>query len=203
MSKLFITDIDELSEDEVASLSASRREKASKFVFEKDRKLSLAAGIAFARGLESYGLKEGEAELAYGKYGKPYLKSHPSLFFNLSHSGSKAIAAFDEREIGCDIERIRPFSREIADRCFHEKEKEYLKNASDIDEAFTRIWVYKESFLKALGSGICEDLSSFASFPSLEGPRLEQNLDGRGWAIQESKLENYIIALCVQEEKEI
>ncbi len=203
MSKLFLMDVSELNEDEIASLSPSRREKASRFVFEKDRKLSLCAGIAFVRGLKSYGLDEKEIELAYGKWGKPYLKNHPDLFFNLSHSGSKAIAVFDEKEVGCDIEKIRPFSKEVANRCFHEKEKEYLKNASNMGEAFTRIWVYKESFLKALGSGISEELSSFATYPSLEGIKLEQDLDDREWTIQEIELQDYIIALCTQKEKEI
>ncbi len=198
MSKIFLVDVDELNEEEISSLSSIRKEKASRFVFEKDKKLSLAAGIAFKRGLKTYGLDENEVELTYGKYGKPHLKDHPSIFFNLSHSGKKAMAVFDEKEIGCDIEKIRPFSKDVVERCFNEEEREYLEKRGNSDKEFTRIWVYKESFLKAIGSGISKDLSSFAIIPSKGDLLVKQDIDPREWAIKEIDLDGYIAAICYQ-----
>ncbi len=198
MSKIFLVDVDELNEEEISSLSSIRKEKASRFVFEKDKNLSLAAGIAFKRGLKTYGLDENEVELIYGEYGKPYLKDHSSIFFSLSHSGKKAIAVFDEKEIGCDIEKIRPFSKDVVERCFNEEEREYLEKRGNSDKEFTRIWVYKESFLKAIGSGISKDLSSFAIIPSKGDVLLKQDIDPREWTIKEIDLDGYIAAICYQ-----
>ncbi len=47
------------------------------------------------------------------------------------------------------------------------------------DVAFTRIWVYKESFIKALGMGLAMSLSSFSVALASKGITLKQTADPR------------------------
>ncbi len=198
MPKITLAKTYEIKESDVASLSPLRLEKANRCVQPKDRLLSLAAGIALDRGLQEYGLREKDVTFLTNERGKPYLKDHPDIHFNLSHSGEIALAVFDEKEIGCDIERKRPIKEEIVRRCFSKEEQEYVDQAKDKDEAFTRIWVYKESFIKALGVGLGMSLSSFSVLPASKGIALKQNIDPRNWAIEEIKIEGYIAAICKQ-----
>ena len=196
MPKIILVKTSEIKESDLASLSFARQEKANRYVKEKDRLLSLAAGIALDKGLQEYGLKEKDATILTDEHGKPYLKDYQNIHFNLSHSGDLALAAFDEKEIGCDIERIRPLKEDVAKRCFSKEEQEYISKAKDKDEAFTRIWVYKESFIKALGIGLGMDLSSFSAIPTSNGVLLKQSADPRNWTIEEIKIEGYIAAIC-------
>lgn len=198
MPKIILVKTSEIKESDLASLSSVRLEKANRCVQPKDRLLSLAAGKALDKGLQEYGLKEKDVTILMNEHGKPYLKDYPDIHFNLSHSGEIALAAFDEKEIGCDIERKRPIKEEIVRRCFSEEEREFILQAKGKDEAFTRIWVYKESFIKALGIGLGMSLSSFSVLPTSKGIVLKQSFDPGNWAIEEIKIEGYIAAICRQ-----
>jgi 4'-phosphopantetheinyl transferase len=106
---------------------------------------------------------------AYGPYGKPALATpfSPSLRFNVSHSGGRALLGFTaSSEIGIDIERLTPVpdAPELADRFFAPAERAALR-ALDPDQrerAFLRAWTCKEAFVKATGEGLGYPLDSFA-----------------------------------------
>lgn len=139
-------------------------EKAAKLRFPEDRILSLGAGLLLDRGLQKYGLREREVELEYRHNGKPYLKNHPELFFNLSHSGTMVMAAFSDREIGCDIEKIRKTKMALVHRYFAEERaavSEQEEREEERDRLFSRYWTLKESVLKATGEGMRLPLDSF------------------------------------------
>ena len=199
MSTLIIVDADSIREEDIENLSPARLEKAKRCVFEKDKRLSLAAGIALSKGLKEYGLNEKEEEIIYGPYGKPYLQDHPSIFFSLSHSHEKAIVYISKQEAGCDIELKRKCLESVVKHHFSLEEQNCIENASDKNEAFTRIWAAKESFLKALGLGISAKLSSFSCLIAETGIILKQSLDERKWVVEERKDGDYFIALCKQD----
>jgi 4'-phosphopantetheinyl transferase len=101
---------------------------------------------------------------------KPRLEPRSPLRFNLSHSGDRALVAVaTEREVGVDIERIRP-DRDVArltKRIFLGGERAATLEADDPLLAYHRHWVAKEAFAKATGKG----LASMRSFEvSLDGP---------------------------------
>ncbi|MBR3349686.1 MAG: hypothetical protein IKG55_06385, partial [Solobacterium sp.] len=109
-----------------------RREKISRIVPEKEKYLSLGAGILLQRALAQCGLNE-DYEIAYGKDGKPYFPSLGGRFrFSLSHSGSYALCVYSFEEegkavsVGCDIEKIRDADYPKMLRYFHPKEKEQV-----------------------------------------------------------------------------
>ncbi len=94
----------------------------------------------------------------YGKHGKPYLKHHPYLEFNLSHSGTRALLAVGEHHpLGIDIEQFagRPYHG-IGKQVFSDKENKILQQLRPELKPlmFFNIWAQKEAFIKLLGLGL-------------------------------------------------
>jgi 4'-phosphopantetheinyl transferase len=109
------------------------------------------------------GLEPERVELRYGPHGKPCVEG---LRFNLAHSHELALYAFSRgRELGVDLERIRPLrdAAAIAERYFSAEENAVLRSLPEIQrhEAFFRCWTRKEAYLKALGDGLARPLDSF------------------------------------------
>lgn len=99
--------------------------------------------------------------------------------FNLSHSGNYALCSIDDNKkrvlLGCDIETLKEEKLKIAHRFFCNSEIEYIENAGNKKEAFYRMWVLKESFLKAIRMGIALDMHDFeVSFDQEDRPFLKR-----------------------------
>jgi 4'-phosphopantetheinyl transferase len=91
-------------------------------------------------------------EFALHEHGKPHLPLSPELRFNLSHSHEMALVAVTlDREVGVDIEKLRPLPRfaALADRFFPPSEP---RPTSEAD--FFRHWTRIEAMLKARGCGL-------------------------------------------------
>lgn len=154
----------------VKLLDNAERDRASRFVFERDR-FRFIVGRARLRQLLSarLGVRPEAVEFAYGRRGKPALASacaDSNLRFNVSHSEDVAVYAFTYgREIGVDVEAIRPLTDadDIASRFFSRCEYEiYLAlDACDRPLGFFNCWTRKEAFIKALGDGLYYPLDSF------------------------------------------
>lgn len=82
--------------------------------------------------------------------GKPFFADLP-LHFSLSHSGSMAILAVSDREIGADVEQVRDVDLRLAERFFTARECAYV--AGDRDRFF-EVWTKKEAYGKWQGSGL-------------------------------------------------
>lgn len=188
--------VDELTEADVSALSDARRAHAARYRFEKDRLLCLAAGVLLDRGLRRYGLCERTVSIAAGKYGKPYLPEYPQIHFSLSHSGARALAVFSDREIGCDIERIRSVGPAVAARAFTPEELAQLRASDQPDIDFIRLWTCKESFLKALGTGLHTPLDAFSIRLCPDGAELVQALHPARWRLTEYARPGYRLAVC-------
>ena len=135
-------------------ISAQRRQKVDSLRYQKDQRLSLAAGYLLEQGLKELGV--GENEIGYGPFGKPYLKNVPGLHFSLSHSGHYAVCVFDHRPVGVDIEQLRPVSGALLQKVCTEAECRFLNAQSPekVPEIFCRLWTAKESFMKLEGRGL-------------------------------------------------
>ena len=88
------------------------------------------------------------------------------LHFSVSHSGRYAVAAFSDRDVGIDVERISRFSRKemtgrMAQRVLcAEERKMYEKVAQDKQPmVFAWFWTRKEAYVKWDGRGIGMDFS--------------------------------------------
>lgn len=72
-------------------------------------------------------------------------------FFNLSHSKGVLVAIVSaDREVGIDVERIRPFSEELARSTMHPDERAAIRAPED----FFRLWTAKEAVMKLRGAGL-------------------------------------------------
>lgn len=146
-------------------LSAGRQEKIKGMRLQEDKLLSLGAGLLLDLGLSRWGLSEQTAAFVLGENGKPYLRDYPEYYFNLSHSGTRVMAAFSDHEVGCDIEQIKAGRLGVARRFFTKAEQAYLEEKAMSedrrDREFTRLWALKESVLKVTGKGVALPLDSF------------------------------------------
>src|SRR5262249_7275622 len=107
-----------------------------------------------------------KVSLVYGLKGKPAVESPSSLQFNMTHSGDLAVIAFTvHREIGVDVEQIRPLAdmQQIANRFFCTEEATEIMSApqTERERAFFLCWTRKEAYIKATGDGLSAPLGSF------------------------------------------
>jgi 4'-phosphopantetheinyl transferase len=149
---------------------------------------------------------------SYSKQEKPSLSAphvDSGVTFNVSHSGGIALLAFTRRrEIGVDVEQLRPDSdfEAIARRFFSAREQNQLAAlpAEEKVDAFFRCWTRKEAFIKATGDGLSLPLSQFdVSLAARERSALlatrPDASEAGGWLLQEVPGgPGYVAALCVR-----
>lgn len=153
-----------------ATLTADERARADRFHFDLHRR-RFRAGRGFLRTLLASYLEREPADLrfTYGEKGKPQLAQAPGepvLHFNLSHSEDLALCAVTRgREVGADVEHIRPLSdlEQIAQRFFSRRESTVLLALPEADrpQGFFNCWTRKEAYVKAIGDGLSVPLDRF------------------------------------------
>lgn len=150
-----------------------RKEKADKYRFEKDRFCSVGVWALFQYALKNtYGITD--TDVSYNEYGKPFLKKYSNIDFSLSHSGGKVMCAVSDKNIGCDVQYLKESNNmldSVAKRFFTDKEYRYIESFAPNERIlqFTRIWTAKESYIKAIGTGLATELASFEVMPSKQG----------------------------------
>lgn len=136
-----------------------------------------------------------------GIKGKPHTKAESGIHFNVSHSARWVVVAIADTDVGVDVERIRRVPEGVAYRFFSEQEKQMLDNATNEIEKvhiFFTLWTLKESYLKAIGSGLTKSLSSFTIQRRPDGGyQLEPNGETEGYYLKAySFAEGYKLAAC-------
>ncbi len=161
---LYFADVRVLSDPEVYSRLYSaapkdRKEKTDRYRFEKDKRLSLGAEALLRRAVRDAGLPDG-TEVSYGGNGKPYLSNALNFHFNTAHSGDLVMLAVSDKEIGCDLEEVRPIALRTVRRACTDGEYARISvlSGAERDEAFLRLWVLKESAVKAMGLSLAKTL---------------------------------------------
>ena len=176
-----------------STLADQERERARRFIFERDRDRYIAARGILRDLLGKYlHCAPRSIEFVYGPYGKPALASdalRPAICFNLSHShGLAAVAIGQEREVGIDVELIRAefASEAIAKRYFSAREIDELSRlpAELRTEGFFLCWTRKEAYIKAKGDGLQIPLDSFDVSLSPGRPATLSSVDQPRWGIE-------------------
>lgn len=169
------------------------REKLLKMRSDRARAGSLGARLLLARCLEDMGICLAEEAFVYGTFGKPSLRDHPQIFFNLTHSGVYAACAVSDRAAGVDIQRLDGLHPEIQRRCFTRREQQYIQEAGDPSRAFALIWAMKESFVKASGTGLTENFQKVETDPEA------MSVSGSALRFRQWNIPGYVLALCAGE----
>lgn len=167
-------------------LDGGERDRAARFVHERDRYQFIAAHVLLRLLLQH--LAGGPARgwrFVSGIRGKPSL--HPEhrldrLAFNISHArGAVACAMTLDHAIGVDIEDVERSGRllEIADAYFAPAELAILRAAPVAARrtVFFRLWTLKEAYIKAHGDGLSLPLDRFAFALSPPAIAFEPPLD--------------------------
>lgn len=103
-----------------------------------------------------------------GEFGKPFIEELPELSFSISHSGKWWFCAVSETEVGLDVQELRAVKQEkLARRFFHPDEISWMETYGF--EHFTRIWTYKESYVKYTGLGLTRGMDYFSVADILTG----------------------------------
>ena len=152
------------------ALSLEDRARADRFRFESDRRRFCLARASLRLILGRYlNQKPGRLQFDAGPFGKPFLasnKGEPAIRFNLSHSHRMALIAITrEREVGVDIEFMRPnfVTEEVVKHFFSQAEVEAFAAIAPAykTQAFFDCWTRKEAYIKARGEGLSCALDSF------------------------------------------
>jgi 4'-phosphopantetheinyl transferase len=152
-------------------LSEDERARAAAFRFEADRWAFVAAHAGLRALLGPMMLCAPHAlRFAAGVNGKPYLSQTDqcaAVQFNLSHTRGCVAIAVAGCAVGVDVERRRPIPdlMAVARTAFAPEGQAALAARSRgpaRTALFYRYWTLGESFIKATGEGITQDLASFA-----------------------------------------
>ncbi len=178
------TDFSDLNGVEL--LTEERQIQFNRFKWHADKAQCLVAGL-----LLRYALGDSVKSIKIGKNGKPYVEGG-EVFFNLSHSKDVVVLVVDDKEVGIDVEQIRPVNKRVAERCYTKEELDLLYSKSDICE-FYKLWTAKESIIKAIGSGFSVSPSSFSVLPAENGLH---NLFNEDWHLNWYDFGEYSCCVC-------
>jgi 4'-phosphopantetheinyl transferase len=186
------------------NLSDEERLRAARFVDERHRRAYVFHHTALRAILAGYTeLAPERIRLSRRDGEKPVIEGAPGGWtFNLSHCGAVGLCAVAAgREVGVDIERVRPMpnAMNVARRFFAPAEVAVMERLEGEarDQAFLACWTRKEAFVKATGRGLRRDLRSFTVPVDArgEGPwEIEP-----GWTVAGlPRVEGYVCALAVE-----
>ncbi|XP_022604218.1 L-aminoadipate-semialdehyde dehydrogenase-phosphopantetheinyl transferase [Seriola dumerili] len=201
-------------------IQREEKDRIGQFVFAKDAKSAMAGRLLLRRFVcERMGVPWTEIRLERSPRGKPYLTaplmdssdSDAAWSFNLSHQGDYAVLAAEQGgQVGVDLMKttmpgsssVPEFFR-IMTRQFTAYEWSVIQSAGSEHQqlaAFYRHWALKESFIKAIGTGLGFNLQRvefhLPSEPLTQGPVLRQtkmHLDEEeeeDWIFEESLLDD-------------
>ena len=139
-----------------AGLPEWRRKKCDAFRFDADKRRSVAAWMLAERLFREIGF-DAASEVVVDDSGRPRFAADGAPWFSLSHADGMVMAAVADVPVGCDVEKIAAVAEGVPQRCLTAAELAFLESAADREREFYRLWVRKESALKALGTGFLKE----------------------------------------------
>ena len=155
---VYLLNLHTLCENDVEALSQTLppfRAESAKRYRRREAYVQSVAGFCLVR----YALKQLDPKIdtekwTFAENGKPYLCAGAPLF-NLSHTAHcVAVAVSESKEIGVDIEEMKPRSRAFAKKICSAEEVALIEAATDPASELTRLWSAKEAEAKRSGKGI-------------------------------------------------
>ncbi len=136
--------------------------RAARFLHENDRATYASCHVMLRLILaRRLGTDPHQISFRTGVYKKPWLEGNP-VYFNITHTANAfAIVISESCEAGIDMEPVnRDMNfRGIIKNFFSNSESEYIfRDPSESTSRFFMLWTRKEALLKALGTGIADNL---------------------------------------------
>ena len=127
-------------------------------------------------------------------WGKSFLRNHPDVFYNISHCSGGIALSISSLRTGIDIEKIRPFSLAAARKVLTEEELRQVFDSENPERDFFRFWTLKESYTKAVGTGLSYPLNKI-QFMLDKNSDIKCNKKGCIFSLFENDLK-FVIAVC-------
>lgn len=186
------------------ALEPSRRPEAGRYGYRAvyQRKVLGRLLLQWAAG-KRYELPASQLTVLKYPNEKPYFDQHPEIHFNVSHSGRWIVVALSEAPVGVDVEKVRNVNLAVARRFFATEEyQQLIAQPLEMQQSFFfDLWTLKESYLKALGTGLTRPLNTFVVRHEAQHFRLyaeDQPIQGN---LKQIDLErDYKLAVCSFEE---
>jgi 4'-phosphopantetheinyl transferase len=170
-------------------LDARERERAGRFLHERDRRRFVASHAFMRSVLARYlDIEPAAVRIEPGRSGKPAALTTAGgaeLRWNAAHAGDLTVVAVARGagfEVGVDVEEIRELPRLDAVAALvcapAEVEAIWRLPAGARLEAFLRCWVRKEAVVKATGDGLRRPLARLEVSTGIGPPRVLR-IDGR------------------------
>ena len=131
-----------------------------------------------------------------GRMGKPSLAEHPDVHYNLSHAEGITACIVSDYECGIDCEKVRKYRPNVMKRAFSASERKMVESAPEAEKdlIFFRLWTLKESYVKAIGSGISYPMDTVEF--RFEGDRIITDLPGCRFRQFIIKGGSFVAAVC-------
>lgn len=199
------------------SIQLEEKERIGRFVFKRDAKRSIIGQLMIRKFLsEVTQVPWSQIKTIRDQNNKPIIEGF-NLNFNISHDGDLVVLAGEENTIvGIDIMRncykggksLSDFFR-LMHRNFHVKEWAYINKGTDIEKTnlFYRFWCLKESYVKAIGTGLTIDLRKICFLPKSELKKnvilsnTELFIDDKlmsDWSFHELLYDDYTVTVCIK-----
>lgn len=156
-----------LADADWAILNKDEGERAMRFARHEDRVRYVCTRAALRRLLAArLGRRPRDLRFLAGAHGKPRLAqacgADLRLEFNVSHSGAHALIAISSRRaVGVDIEHCDP-ALDIAGIEQQVLSPAERQMAAGLQPGFFERWVVKEAVLKAIGTGVADQLQQLS-----------------------------------------
>ena len=197
--KIYSCKISDFSEEEFSkhfyAMNAERKESTLRLKNVKKQKARIAADYLCRLALSEFcKISKEQIGFALTANGKPYAVNCKAKF-NISHSGDYVVCAVSDKEIGIDIEKIRPISPKAADRFACPNELDYI---SSNESGLFEIWTLKEAYFKCIGTGLGADIKNVSFKIKKDGIVCSEN----GFDCSFFKIaDGYICAVCEKEKE--
>jgi 4'-phosphopantetheinyl transferase len=159
---LIILDAQTASDDEVNVLASIlppyRTQKAGRYRKRSDRVNCITAFAMLAYLLKTNYDRDLPEKEILNAYGKPLLD--PALWMSISHCNGAVCCCTSTGKVGVDAEDMVTRSADLAGTVLSAAEYAIWAEAGDRDRCFTEFWTQKEAYLKFLGTGLTDDLTS-------------------------------------------
>lgn len=192
------------------------KERIGQFVFTKDAKSAMAGRLLLRKFVcEKMRVPWSDIRLERSPRGKPYLaaptQAGPASLtwsFNLSHQGDFAVLAAEQgKQVGVDIMKtVLPGSSSVPEffrimtRQFTAYEWSVIQSAGSEHQqlaAFYRHWALKESFIKAIGTGLGFNLQRVEFHLSSELLTQSQPVHQTTMHLDEEEQDDWVFEECL------
>lgn len=163
-----------------------------------------AGRLAIRKALAGYTGKaaNGPVSVGYKNGGAPYLIDYQNLSCSISHSCGWGAAAIASSRVGIDIEKIVPRDQSVLDYIASRHEQSLVATGGESSsELIAKLWVIKESVLKATGLGLVKQVKSarVVNTASFEEQFLVET-DEAVWRVSVWRRDWYYVAVALGKE---